>query len=267
VSADSVKNQETVDDVEKGRALDVAALGSHASLLDAQQAELTEKLHLDDLTRSLNDLLGLPLTAQLILDPDTAGVELSIPGLADCIKLSQEQSPAIRSAQQAVLKARAGLRAARDAYIPDVTALARYSYQSGVPLLVHNFGTFGFTLSYDIFDGGRRNAEIKDATALLTEAQVNLDKVQDEVSVEVQSAYDKITQIQKLVNVADEALTVRTEFARLADRQFEQDAALASARAEAHAKVSSAKASLMEAKLGLSLAEADLKRAIGQLPR
>jgi outer membrane protein TolC len=53
----------------------------------------------------------------------------------------------------------------------------------------------------------------------------------------------------------------------LTDRQFEQNAALASTRAEAQAKSASAKASYLEASLGLSLAEADLKRVIGQLPR
>jgi outer membrane protein TolC len=194
-------------------------------------------------------------------------VTLPIPTREECIRIAREQSPAIRTAQQAVLKAKAGLGAAKDAYIPDVAGLARYSYQSGVPLLVHNFGTFGFNLSYELFDGGRRNAEIKDARTLLSQAEVNLDKVEDEVTVEVESAYDKVVQLQSLVQVAEEALNVRIEAARLADRQFEQNAALASARSEAHAKAASAKASLLEATLGLSLAQRDMKRAISQMPR
>jgi outer membrane protein TolC len=70
-----------------------------------------------------------------------------------------------------------------------------------------------------------------------------------------------------MVGVAEEALTVRVELARLTDRQFEQNAALASTRAEAQAKSTSAKASYLEASLGLSLAQADLQRVIGQLPR
>ena len=132
--------------------------------------------------------------------------------------------------------------------------------------LVHNFGTFGFNLSYELFDGGRRNAEIKDARTLLSQAQINLDKVEDEITVGADSAYDRVEQLQSLVQVA-EALNVRTEAARLADRQFEQSAALTSARFEAHVKVASAEASLLEAMLGLSLAQGDVKRAIGQMPR
>jgi outer membrane protein TolC len=267
VNASEVKNQESEDAVANGRALDLAALESRAAVLDAKHNALTLTLQIHDLTLSLDDLVGLPLSSRLQLDPDTSAVALAIPTREECIRIAREQSPAIRTAQQAVLKAKAGLGAAKDAYIPDVTGLARYSYQSGIPLLVHNFGTFGLSLSYELFDGGRRNAEIKDGRTLLSQAQVNLDNVEDEVTVEVESAYDKVEQLQSMVQVAEEVLNVRTEAARLADRQFEQNAALTSARFEAHAKAASAKASLLDSALGLSLSQGDLKRAIGQMPR
>src|SRR5271168_1108926 len=267
VNASEVKNQESVDAVANGRSLDIAALESRAAVLDAKQIALTQTFQIHDLTLSLDDLLGLSLSSRLQLDPDTSAVALAIPTREECIRIAREQSPAIRTAQQAVLKAKAGLGAANDAYIPDVTGLARYSYQSGIPFLVHNFGTFGFSLSYELFDGGRRNAEIKDARTLLSQAQVNLDKVEDEVTVGVESAYDKVEELQSMVQVAEEALNVRTEAGRLTDRQVEQNAALISARSEAHAKAASARASLLEATLNLSLAQGDLKRTIGQMPR
>ena len=47
------------------------------------------------------------------------------------------------AAEQAIRKAEAGVAAAKSAYIPDITAYARQSYQDGVPFLVRNFGTFG----------------------------------------------------------------------------------------------------------------------------
>jgi outer membrane protein TolC len=267
VSAREVKMQDSADAVQQGRALDVVSLESRASLLDARQAALTQHLQIHDLMLSLDDLLGLPLNTQLQLDRDQTHASMSIPSREECIHIAQENSPEVRVAQQSVVKARAGLAAAKDAYIPDVTGLARYSYQSGVPLLVHNFGTFGFTFSYDLFDGGRRNAEMKDSRTLLSQAELNLTKTEDEVTVQVETAYDKIEQLQSMVAVADEVLKVRTESARVTDRQYEQSAALASAKAEAHAKTISAEASLLEANLGLSLAQGELKRTIGQMPR
>jgi outer membrane protein TolC len=266
VSASRIKSQESNDAVERGRALEVVALESHASLLDAQQVALTQKLQIHDLTITLDDLVGLPLTTELQLDEDTSA-SMPVRSREECIRIAREHSPEIRAAQQALVKAKAGLAAAKDAYIPDITGLARYSYQSGVPFLVHNFGTFGFTLSYDLFDGGQRIAEIRDSRTLLSEAELNLIKVEEGVAVEVEKAYDKVEQLQDLAGVAGEALKVRTEATRLTDRQFEQNAALPSTRAEAHAKLLSAKASTLEVALGLSLAQGDLERAIGQLPR
>ena len=267
VAASQVKAQESADSVERGGALEVVVLESQAAVLEARQTVLAQRLQTHDLMLTLNDILGLPLNTQLQLDADVSPAAMTLPSREECIQMAQKESPEIRAAQQAIAKARAGLTAAKDAYIPDITGLARYSYQSGVPLLVHNFGTFGLSFTYDLFDGGRRNAEIDDSRTLLSEAELNLARIEDEVTVQVEAAYDKVEQLQDLVGVAEEALTVRIEAARLADRQFERNAALASARAEAHAKSISAKASSLEANLGLSLAQGELKRTIGQLPR
>jgi hypothetical protein len=67
--------------------------------------------------------------------------------------------------------------------------------------------------------------------------------------------------------VATQAVQVRTEAARLADREFEQQALLSAARSQAHADLSNASALLLEANLNLSLAEAEVKKTIGAIPR
>jgi outer membrane protein TolC len=267
VSARQVKVDESISDVQKGNALDVTVLQSRASALDAKQDDLVQKLQIHDLTISLNDLLGLPLNTALVLDSNMAAPPVSVPSREECIRIAQEHSPQIQTAKLSVEKAKAGLAAAKDAYIPDITGLAKYSYQSGIPFLVHNFGTFGFSFTYDLFDGGKRVEEIRDARTQLSEAELNLEKIQEEVSVQVETAYDKVEQLRDLTGVAQAALEARVEASRVTDRQFEQTEALSSARAEAHAQAISAKASVLQANLGLYLAQADLKRTIGELPR
>lgn len=128
-------------------------------------------------------------------------------------------------------------------------------------------GYLAFLSPTILFDGGKRIAEIKDSRTLLSEAELNLTKIEEEVAVQVETAYDKVEQLQDLSGVAAEALKAREEASRVTDRQFEQNAALASAKAEAHAKALSAQASYLDATLGLSLAQGDLKRTIGELPR
>lgn len=265
--AAQVKLQENTSSVEQGSALEDVALESHAALLGAKQTVLTQDMQIRDLTFELNDLLGLPLNTQLQLREEPSVAAASIPARDECVSTAREQSFEIRAARQAVEKAKAELAATKDAYIPDLSAFARYSYQSGIPFLVHNFGNFGVLFTYDLFDGGRRKAEINESRTMLSKAELNLANVEQEVTVQVEIAYDKVELTQSLVMVAEEALKARTEAARVAERQVEQNEALASATAEAAAKTSSAKASLLEANLGLSLAQGELKRAMGEIPR
>ena len=267
LAAAQVKNEESHSDVERGNALEIATLQSKASILQAQQESLTLRLQDNDFRRQLADTLGLPVNTPIDLDPGAAAAALSIPSRADAVRIALDQNQDLKVARQTLVKAQAGLAAARDAYIPDITALSRYSYQSGVPLLVHNFGTFGFSLSYDLFDGGRREANIREARSEVRSAEVDVDKLQSEIEVQVQGIYDRIDELRQMVTVAGQVVEVRTEAARLADRQFEQNAALSSARSQAHSDVASATASLLETTCGLSLAEADLKTAMGQIPQ
>jgi outer membrane protein TolC len=267
LAAAQVKDEESRSDVARGNALEISALQSQAALLQAQQESLTLRLQGNDLRRQLADALGLPVETSIELNPGATAVALDIPSRADAIRIALDQNQDLKAARQTLVKAQAGLAVAKDAYIPDVTALSRYSYQSGVPFLVHNFGTFGFSLSYDLFDGGRREAKVREARSEMHSAEVAIDKLQSEIEVQVQGIYDRVDELRQMVDVAGQVVKVRTEAARLADRQFEQTAALRSARSQSHADLASAGASLLEANCGLSLAEADLKRAIGQMPR
>jgi outer membrane protein TolC len=267
LAAARIKDEESRSDVARGNALEISALQSEATILQTQQEDLTLRLQGKDLQRQLADVLGLPVETPVELDPGSAAVPVDIPSRNDAIQIALDQNQDLKAARQTLVKAQAGLAAARDAYIPDVTALSRYSYQSGIPFLVHNFGTFGFSLSYDLFDGGRREAKIREARVEVHSAEVAVDKLQSEIEVQVQEIYDRVDELRQMVDVANQIVQVRTEAARLSDRQFEQNAALNSARSQSHSDLSSATASLLETNCGLSLAEADLKRAIGQMPQ
>jgi outer membrane protein TolC len=267
MEAARVKDDEAKRDVEHGNALDIAAIQSKASILDAQQKSLSLKLQGEDLRRQLANLLGLPVDTNLALDSNIPSDAIDVPLRAEAIRLALEQNQDIRAARQTLEKAKAGLRASKDAYIPDLTGFSKYSYQSGVSFLEHNFGVFGFNLSYDLFDGGRREAEVRNSKTAVTSAQVTIDKLESEITVEIQAEYDRVEELREMVGVVQQAVEVRTEAARLADREFEQNALLGSARSQAQADLSNATALLLEANLNLSLAEADVKRTLGELPR
>ena len=265
-SAASVNESENTRAVAEGRSLDVAALQAHAAYLDQQQSVLTQQLAIDDATLQFDDVLGLPLGTRLILDGDSLGAAPTLPSRSEAIAAVTAGNPKVLTARQTVEKAKAGVVAARDAYIPDISGLARYSYQSGVPFLVHNFGTFGGVFSYDLFDGGAREAKLKQARIELQMAETQLQQTEANVAIEIAAAYDKTEQLQQLIGVVNEALKARIEAARVSAQRVTQNADLESSAAKADAAVYDTKASLLETQLGLFLAQNNIQQMLGQRP-
>jgi outer membrane protein TolC len=257
--------REHENDVRNGSALQVAEIQSRAELLQGQQSVLTAELQIEDYNAELNDLLGLPLDTKLDLDPDvTTHVETMTKD--EYVKAAWRENPEIRGAEEAVAKARAGVTAAKTAYIPDVTAFARYSYQDGVPFFVHNFGTVGINLNYTVWDFGKRRAVVREHSSQLAEAEQNLERLREEVAVSIERSYNKLERTKSMVNVATQVAKLHEESERLATNQAVQGVVLVSDVRHATAANYEAKAELLQARLGYLLAWAELERTIGRAP-
>jgi outer membrane protein TolC len=266
VSVAQIAEDEITRGVAEGRLLEASALQAHAATLDQKQTVLAQQLSIDNAVLQIDDALGLPFGTQLILDADSVGDVSKVPTREEAYELVLAHNPKVLSARQAVEKAKAGMSAARDAYIPNISGLARYSYQSGVPFLVRNFGTFGGTVSYDLFDGGAREAKIKEARIELEMAETQLRQTESDIQIQIAAAYDKLEQLEQLVSVVHEAYKARVEAARVSSEQEKQTELLESNAAKDAAAVYDTKASLLEAKLGLFLAENSIQQMLGERP-
>ena len=257
--------RESEEDIQKGNALKISAIDSQASLLQSEQDALTAELQLNDLSTQLNDLLALPLDTPLDLAPvEPAGLQLH--AREEYIQSAWADNPEILAAMEKVEQAKAAVKSAKSRYIPDVSAFARQSYQNGVPFLVHNFGTFGLEMDYDVFDWGKRRAEVRENEAKVVEAQENLTRLKEAVSVRITSTYNKVERTAHMVDVAHEEVRLREEGERLARNQSALGVVLVSARQQASAASYKAQAQLLQAQLNYLLAGAELEEAAGRTP-
>jgi outer membrane protein TolC len=257
--------RESEDEIRNGSALKVAAIESRAGLLQSEQTALTAELQLSDLATELNDLLGLPLDTQLDLAPvETARLDLG--SREEYLRIAWAENPQIRAAMEAVEQAKAGIAAAKSAYIPDISALARHSYQNGVPFLTHNFGTFGLSLTYDVFDFGKRRDVVREREAKLAQAQENLERLKDGVGVQIERSYNKVERTRHMLQVATQVVKLREESDRLAANQVQQGVILVSVRRQASAANYKAQADLLQAQLAYLLAGAELEETTGRTP-
>src|SRR5579863_3730569 len=266
IKASQDLQNERMEQVKFGSSLEQDAIESRVELLQAKQELLTTDLQLSDLKLKLNDLLGLPLTTALDLDPTVAEFQETCQR-EECVKAALASHPEILEARAEVEKAEAAIRLAKtDIWVPDVEAFARYSYQNNVPFLARNFGTFGIHFGYDLFDGGRKRAVLGEHEVQLSEAKENLAKLTDQVELAVETTYNKLQRTQQMLKVSEDVLALRSESNRVTQQELLQGAALKSQAAMSTAQEYEAKALLLQSQLDYSQAHDELIHAMGQTP-
>jgi outer membrane protein TolC len=265
IRANQALQSERGEQVKYGSSLDEQLIESRAQVLQAKQDLLTTQLQISDLTMQLNDAIGLPVTTQLVLDTNVPGAPETCRG-EDCVQIARASHPEVIAARAEVEKASAGVRLSKADYYPDVSAFARYSYQNNVPFLARNFGTFGAELTYDLFDGGKRRASVKESDAKLAQAKENLARISDDVEVQVESALNRLNRTKEMVSVAEELLTLRSESSRVTAQQLLKGEALQSQADAGVAQELDAKAQLLAAQLDYAQAHDELLQAMGQTP-
>jgi outer membrane protein TolC len=266
IKASENLQSERVEQVKFGSTLEQDLIDSRAQFLQAKQELLTTDLQLSDLNLKLNDLIGLPLTTALDLDPTVAEFQPTCVR-EECVRAATASHPEILAARAEVEKAQAAARLAKtDIWVPDVEAFARYSYANNVPFLARNFGTFGIHFGFDVFDSGRKKASLRERESQLSQAKENLAKLTDEVELAVQTAYNKLDRTQQMLKVSEEVVALRTESNRVMEQKMLQGAALNSQAANATAQQYDAKALLLQSQLDFLQAHDELLNAIGHTP-
>ena len=266
IKASQDLESERIEQVKFGSSLQQESIESRAQLLQAKQELLTTDLQLADLKLKLDDLMGLPLTTVLDLDPVSAESHETCP-LEECVTTATASHPEILEARAEVEKAEAAVRLAKtDIWVPDVDAFGRYSYANNVPFLARNFGTFGIHLGYDLFDGGKKRSVKREREAQLAQAKENVARLTDEVELAVHSAYNKLERTQQMLKVSEEVVALRSESNRILQQELLQGAALKSQAAMATAQEYEAKALLLQSQLDYSQAHDEFIHAMGVTP-
>jgi outer membrane protein TolC len=254
---------ERVQQVKYGSTLEADLIESRAQSLEAKQDLLTAQLQLSDLHMQFNDAVGLPIQSEVVLDPNVSSPPATSPR-EECVKLALDSNPNIAEAKAEVEKAAAGVREAKREYIPDFETFARYSYADNVPFLARNYGTFGVHLSYDIFDGGKKRATLRERDAQVAQAKEDLARIRDEVEVKVETAYNKLEKTEQMIAVSQELLAARQEARRVSAQGLEQGTYLRSQAEAAVTQESQAQVQLLQSQLEYAEAQDELNEAIGQ---
>jgi outer membrane protein TolC len=269
IQASDDLQRERTQQVRYGSALEADLIESRAQALQAKQELLTTELQRSDLQMQLNDAIGLPVTTQLVLDPNVSAIAApsALCERDDCVREALDSHPEIAEARAQVEKATAAVRGAKYEFIPNVDVFARYSFQNNVPFLAGRFGTIGVRASYDLFDGGRKRAIVRQRQTQLAAAKENLARMSDDVELRVHTALNKMERTRQMVAVSEELLALRGESRRVAGELLVRGSALGSQAKETTAQELDAQAALLQSQLDYVQAADEMDVAIGRRPR
>ncbi len=262
VAAGEAASEEARKAVATGAALDVIARGAKVQLLDQRHKRMSAEDGVSDLRAELKDLLGLGQDASLSLTAAPPRLDAA-PKREDLLQAAMARNAELKAAKEKLEKGRFGLAAGRADYIPEVSAFARHTYQEGVPFLRHRSMTVGLTLSWNLFDWGKRQGVIGQRAALVSQAEENLRRVKHRVEIDLDKGLRKLETARLRLEVAEEVCAVAQEKARLAVNQGKVGLISDAKVREAQAQAQAAEADQLAARFGVDLALAELEKLTG----
>ena len=155
------------------------------------------------------------LSGQDVLPP--AGLSTSsvgklpdiVPPLEEALRLAASRNPQVQDALAQVRASQASHQARNaDQWQPTLDAVAGASRTKQVPKLegfsqseTTKSTSVGLQANWALFSGGAQNARVKEAAAVLSQAQARLDDAQGQVETNLRDAYQTLSQARTLLRV------------------------------------------------------------------
>ena len=162
----------------------------------------------------------------LLLAGSTAQAQIPTPtseagpwSLDDCIRYAHEHNIQIQQQALQVEQRSVELNTSRHSRLPDLGANLGTNFSFGRSLISNNTyadnnqvsGSLGVSASLPVFMGGRINHEIAAGKLSLKAAAQDLDRIREDVSVNIMSYYLDVLVAKELVDVAEQALALSTQ--------------------------------------------------------
>jgi outer membrane protein TolC len=186
------------------------AIEAKVALMEARQGLQQVEAQLADLEAQLNDLLNLPSCTKVeLLEPPMP--VLPVRCADEAAGLAVSASPEVRQAEQDVLKARAGVAAAKADYLPNVAVLGGYAKQTGASYIQQDINFVGVVGSYTFFEWGKRRSTVREREQFVSLAQLKVEQTQDEIRQKALKAFREVEQDREALQIAQEMAKVRQE--------------------------------------------------------
>jgi outer membrane protein TolC len=144
--------------------------------------------------------------------------------LAEAIALAKERRPFLKQQKSLMLSDAEQVRVARSGYFPQINATAASAVRSSAFTEnireVSSGYIFGATGTWAVWDWGATYGAVKQAKAILHQAQITYDDAVRQVELEVQQQYSNVKQSAELVKATEDSVGQAEEALRLASARL-----------------------------------------------
>ncbi|HSS02124.1 MAG TPA: TolC family protein, partial [Kofleriaceae bacterium] len=241
--------------------------------LDAERARIEVQALTADTNalgsrRRLAMLLGLPDGTELsLVDIDTAPPAL--PWTEDeAVGRARRDRSEARVAEANHRAAELGVAVAKANYYPSISLQGVYSHS----ITTASFGSatdsayIGLTLDWNLWDWGKRTAEVDGSRALSRQAQIAQVAAADQIAVDARSRWQAARTAQATLDVTARGLAAAAEAQRLQAARFQHGAATTVEVLDVETALANAKAQEAIARYQYLVAWMALGRAVGTVP-
>jgi outer membrane protein len=263
----SAQLNQTRTKYEAGGALKSDLLSLQVRLAEAEEQRIRANNGRLLATSVLAHLLGSSVATELtISDDDWSPGELPQDfeaGLGEAFA----GRPELTGTRYAIDRAQLAVSAAKGAYAPRVDVIGRvYDDGSDLSYSMDTLNwTAGVALSWDIFDGGSRNARL-DKSRTAAETMLETDrKTALAIELDVKTAYLRFDEAKARTVVADASIAQAEESLTLVRTQFKGGTATVTRYLEAELMLTQARMRQTTSRYDSKNAQADIARALGRL--
>lgn len=190
--------------------------------------------------------------------------------MEEAINFGLDHEPGLKAAEKDVQASRHALNSSRADYIPTLSFFGRYDHFDGTQAFPTVFErsskqkTFGFQVSYNIFDGFGRQRNITYSKVNRNNAMASYSDSRNLVMQQIKTAYLDIRNQNQAVSVAQESVNSAEENMKIVQERYNLGAATILDLLQAQEDLKRAQVSYINSKFDLNLAIARLENAMGK---
>jgi outer membrane protein len=231
--------------------------------IDAHNAVSLAKL-------SLCNVMGIPLSSEIVLADSLFYQGFSLPAIEPLVAQALKNRPDVKSTEYRVKMSQSGVSLARAGWYPNLVAMVNYDYAKPNSRIFPQRNQYDETwdvtlnLQMNLWDWGTSLYQTRQAQAQLTQAEDAWKQVQDAATLEVTQSYLNLVKFVKAIEVAGLTIEQAEENYKVTSEKFKNGLALNSDLLDAETALLSAKTKYVNTLADFRIAEAKLKRAVGE---